>query len=296
MNKVMYVTFAGALALALTGCRTIDTRGSGYQTTVTAGGVPVVSSPGAVATQQPGLVLGVGARPPAVDLRPAQTQTATASAVLEQTRVLVQSSAQGAEARQVATLLGTGVQGALAAAGYRVVYQGPSEIVANLEVTSQPLNARGTRSVYKGDVDASVTRSPELNALTRQVMVDLVARNRFDVTGAPGRGEGDALKSVADKMAATVSPWLADACLKVGGKLEICIVTVANAWFLSTHADYPTLFVQRVRALPGVYDCVVLSTDNVNRTLQARVVYDRGQYPDGLVNRLYTVPELNIHR
>ena len=295
MNKVTYVTFAGTLALALTGCRTVDTTASGYQTTA-ASGTPVVSSPGVVATPQPVQVPGVGARPAAVDLRPAQTQTATASAVLEQVRVLVRPVAGGQDATQLATLLGNGVQGALAAAGYRVVFDGPSELVANLGVTCEPLNARGTRVVYKGDVDAAVTRSPELNAMTRQVMTDMVARNRFDVTGSPGRGAGDALKSMADKLSAVASPWLADACLKVGGKLEVCIVTIANGWFLSPHSDYPSRFVQRVRAMGGVYDCTILSTDNVNKTLQARVVYDRDRFPDGLINRLYTIDELNIHR
>jgi hypothetical protein len=294
MKKQVLMMAVGALVLA--GCRTIDTGASGYQTTVTAGGVPVTASPGTGTTQQPVQGKGVGARPDAVNLAPANTQIATASAVLEQVRVLVQATAEGRDATQVATLLGAGVQGALAAAGYRVVYDGASEIVAHLDVTCAPLNARGTRAVYKGDVDAAVTRSPELNQLTQQKMQDLVARNRFDVTGAPGRGKGDALKSVADKMGATVSPWLADACLKVGGKMEVCIVTVANAWFLSHHSEYPTRFVREVRRLPGVYDCTILATDNVNRTLQARVVYDKDRFPDGLMNRLYTIPELNIHR
>ena len=295
MNKVLFVTGAGALALALTGCRTVDTKASGYQA-MTASGTPVAATAGLAETQRPVAVGGVGARAAAVDLRPAQTQIATASAVLEQIRVLVRPVASGQDATQVATLLGNGVQGALAAANYKVVYDGPAEIYADLGVTCAPLNARGTRVVYKGDVDVAVTRSPDFNAVTRQVMTDMVARNRFDVQGAPGRGAGDALKSVADKMAGTVAPWLADACLKVGGKTEICIVTVANAWFLSPHSEYPTLFVQRVRSLAGVYDCTILATDNVNRTLQARIVYDRERFPGGLINRLYTIEGLNIHR
>ena len=295
MKKIIWGMFGVFAALAFVGCRTIDTRASGYQT-ATEAGVAVTAPGAAVATQQPALVKGVGARPDAADLRPAQTQTATASAVLEQMRVLVRQSARGQDAEQAATLLGGGVQGALAAAGYRVVYDGRAEIIADLGVNCAPLNARGTRVVYKGDADVTVTRAPEFNAMSGQKMKDMVARNRFDVTGAPGRGKGDAIKSVADKMSAAVSPWLADACLKVGGKLEVCVVTIANAWFLSPHSDYPTRFVQRVRAMPGVYDCTILATDNVNKTMQARVVYDSDRFPDGIMNRLYTVPELNIHR
>ena len=295
MKISMLGMFGVFAALAFVGCRTIDTRTSGYQTVTGAGAA--VTAPGVpVMTPQPVQVKGVGARPDAVDLRPAQTQMATASAVLEQVRVLVRQASRGEDAEQVAVLLGNGVQGALAAAGYRVVFEGRADIIADLGVTSEPLNARGTRVVYKGDADVAVTRAPELNAMSGQQMKDMVARNRFDVTGSPGRGRGDALKSVADKLSATVSPWLADACLKVGGKLEVCIVTIANGWFLSPHSDYPTRFVQRVRAMPGVYDCTILATDNVNKTMQARIVYDRDQFPDGVMNRLYTVPELNIHR
>lgn len=296
MKRIMFVASSVGLLWAVSGCRTVDTAASGYQTTVSPGGVPVTASPGVVMTPQPVQVQGVGARPAAVNLAPPQTQMATASAVLEQVRVLVRPVAVGAEASQLAVYLGGGLQGALAAAGYRVVYDGPSEIIANLGVTCAPLNARGTRVVYKGDADVAVTRSPEMNAVTRQVMTDVVARNRFDVTGSPGRGADDAVKSVADKMSAVISPWLANACVKVGGKMEVCIVTIANAWFLSPHSDYPTKFVQQVRALGGVYDCTILATDNVNKTLQARVVYDKDRFPDGLINRLYTIPELNIHR
>jgi len=295
MKKMIYVSLLGVFPMFLAGCRSVDVSASGYQTT-TAGGLPMTASPGVSATQQPVQVPGVGARPTAVDLRPAQTQTATASAVLEQVRVRVRPVASGPDAMQVATLLGNGVQGALAAANYKVVYDGSAEIYADLGVTCEPLNARGTRIVYKGDVDVAVTRSPDFNAITRQYMQDIVARNRFDVQGTPGRGTGDALKSVSDKMTSAMSPWLADACVKVGGKTEICIVTISNAWFLSPHSEYPTLFVSRVRSIGGVYDCTILSTDNVNRTLQARVVYDRDRFPDGLINRLYSIPELNIHR
>ena len=144
MNKTMLGMIGIFAALAFAGCRTVDTRASGYQTTTEAG-VSVTAPAATVATQQPVQVKAVGARPDAVDLRPAQTQTATASAVLEHVRVLVRRSAQGADAEQVAVLLGNGVQGAMAAAGYRVVYDGKAEIFADLGVTCEPLNARGTR-------------------------------------------------------------------------------------------------------------------------------------------------------
>lgn len=295
MKKILYFGFLSVIALTFTGCRSVNLKESGYETTV--GGGSVTSSGGSVQMQQPVRVNGVGARPATVNQPPAKGQIATASSVLEKVRVLVRAKGKGdADAEQVAVLLSNGVEGSLAAANYKIVTDGASEITANMEVNASKLNARGSRVVYKGEADATVTRSPELNKFTGRTMKDLVARNRFDVSGSPGRGKGEALKSVADKLSSVISPWLAQSCLKVGGNCEICVVTISNAWFLSPHSDYPSKFVKIVNGLDGVYGCTILTTDNVNKSLKARIVYDKNRFPDGVINRLYTIEELNIHR
>ena len=295
MKKIIYLTLLGVIAISMTGCRSVNLKESDYETIVE--GKSVTSPGGSVEVQTPGRVEGVGGASSTVNQPPAKGQIAKASAVLEKIRVLVRAQGKGeADAEQVAVMLSNGVEGALAAANYKVVMDGPSEITASMEVNSSKLNARGSRVVYKGDVDASVARSQAFNAITKQSMKDVVARNRFDVTGSPGRGKGDALKSVADKMSSVVAPWLAQSCLKVGGKCEVCVVTISNAWFLSPHSTYPSKFVKIVRGIDGIYDCTILATDNTNRSLKARIVYDKDRFPDGVINRLYNIKELNIHR
>ncbi len=303
-GTVIRVMAAGALALALTGCRTINGKTVVYPVKDN-NGKRLDQSPGPLTVPTPVKSGGAGSeqvqqvgpgQQGVVNVPPQQPQMAIASHVLEKVRVLVRPHAAGQDGEQVATLLRNGLEGSLAAAGYKVVHDGPAEIYADLAVTCVPLNARGTRIVYKGDADVSVTRSPEFNTITHQFNLDRVARNRFDVQGLPGRGDGDALKSVADRMTVSVSPWLAEACLKVGGRAEVCELTIANAWGLSPHSDFPSRFCREVLALGGVYDCQVDATDNVNRTVRARIVYDRDRFPDGIVNRLYTVPALNTHR
>lgn len=295
MRKSISFVLPALMVLTFAGCRSINLQNSGYQTT--AGGVAVTSSGGSVQMQQAGNVAGVGARPSTLNQPPAKGEIATASGVLEKVRVLIRTQGLGgADGDQTAVLLRNSTEGALAAANYKVVADGPSEIIVDMEVNCAPLNARGSRVVYKGDADVSVTRAPDFNRLTGQTMRDMVARNRFDVAGSPGRDRSDALKSVADKMSSVVAPWLADACLKVGGNCEICIVTISNAWFLGPHSDYPTKFVKVVSGMGGVYSCTILATDNVNKSLQARIVYDKDRFPDGVMNRLYTIWELNIHR
>lgn len=296
MKKSISFICLGLTALAFTGCRSVNLKESGYETTI--GGAGVTSSGDVVKMQSPGRVYGAGGASSTVNQPAAKGEIARASAVLEQARVLVSALGKGgdADAHQVALLLGNGIEGTLAAANYKVVTDGPSEIIVSMDISSSPLNARGSRVVYKGDVDASVTRSPDFNRFSGRTMKDMIARNRFDVTSSPGRDRGEALKSVADKMTSVVAPWLADACLKVGGKFEVCVVTISNAWFLSPHSDYPSKFVARVLHIDGVYGCTILATDNVNKSLRARIVYDKDRFPDGVINRLYTIPELNIHR
>jgi len=209
---------------------------------------------------------------------------------------MVRTVADGKDAAQVAVLLVGGVQSALAAPRYSVVNDGLSEIVANLGITCEPATAQ-TGAGYKGGCDVSVVRSPDLVDFVAQARTDVVARDRFEVTETSGNGTEDALRRLADKMNGKVSPWLADTCEKIGGKLEILVVTLSNARYVdTTRSDYPTHFVQRLRGLGGVFDCKILAADAAKGTLQARVVYDKTRFPDGFVNRLYKLPDLNLRR
>ena len=40
----------------------------------------------------------------------------------------------------------------------------------------------------------------------------------------------------------------------------------------------------------------MISTDNVTRSVRVEVIYDKDMFPEGLVNSLYTVRELNLYR
>jgi len=233
-------------------------------------------------------------------LRPAaptrQQHAAVVSVMPEPARVMVRTVADGKDAAQVAALLVGGVQSALAAPRYSVVNDGPAEIVANLGITCGQA-AEQTGAGYKGACDVSVVRSPDLVDFVAQARTDVVARDRFEVTETSGTGSEDALQSMSGKMNGKVSPWLADTCEKIGGKLEILVVTLSNARYVDTRrSDYPTHFARRLRGLGGVFDCKILASDAAKGTLQARVVYDKTQFPEGFVNRLYKLPDLNLRR
>ncbi len=192
--------------------------------------------------------------------------------------------------------LQTNIEGELARSGYRVVYRKPAEVLVYGTLAGGQVDALGTRVVWQITADMDVTRAPEVNVVNGQTMADVVAKQRFDGKSDAASSEADAQKQIADRLGAGVAKFAKDAVLKVGEKLKVCEIAITNAWQPQDAAGYPTFFAQRVAAMPGVYACKVISTDNANRTMTAEIVYETASYPDGIINRLYITPELNIAR
>ncbi len=205
---------------------------------------------------------------------------------------------QSSASYQLSGYLQSHLESALAAAGYRVVYEGNHEILVSTcgQVTCQERNKRGTRSVYYGDADVQVTRAAFENTMRNETMRDIVARQRFDVQGGQARTPTEAIKSVADTLAPELSKWTAASVTKVASKLECCQVTISNAWTYRGEEDYPSRFTATVNRMRGIYSCRILSTDNVNRSFRAEIIYDRDMYPDGIVNGLIATSGLNLYR
>lgn len=193
-------------------------------------------------------------------------------------------------------LLQTNVEGALAKSGYRVVYDRPAEILVYGTLRARKVNSRGTRVAWNGEADMEITRAPEVNAITGQTMRDVVAKQRFDAKSGDARSDADAQKALADRLTQSLADFARTGVRKVAGKMQRCTLTVANAWLPYDDSGYPTLFTQRVSSMPGVLSCRIVATDNAVRTMTAEIMFDAEAYPDGFVNRLYQVPDLNIVR
>ena len=190
----------------------------------------------------------------------------------------------------------TNLEGGLARSGYRVVYAKPAEILVYGTLRARKVNARGTRVAWTGEADMEITRAPEVNAINGQKMLDVVAKRRFDAKSGDARTDYDAQKILGDRLADALTGFAQDGVRKVGGAMHCCSLTVANAWQPQDAPGYPTLFTQRVSAMPGVHACSIISTDNAMRCFSAEVIYDSAAYPDGFINRLYLDPELGIIR
>lgn len=221
-----------------------------------------------------------------------------ATAMAKPLRILV-SLDDGLDSKKPSALkrtLFTNVEGKLAASGFKVVYSKPAEILVYGLLRAQKTNQRGTRVSWKGEVTIEVTRAPEVNSVNGQTMKDVIAKKRFDVKSGDARSDDDALVKLSDRVSSEVSDFAAEAVNKVAKKMKLAEIVIANAYQPQDAAGYPTLFTERVSRMNGVYSCRVVSTDNVNRTIKAEVIYDSEEFPDGLINRLYITPELNIAR
>ena len=245
----------------------------------------------------------VGQRAYSQDASIAAEQTArpyVEGATLRPLRVLV-SMDGGKEGDAVAfsQRIQSNVEGALAGRGYRVVYDRPAEILVSTcgPVTCQLLNKRGSRVVYKADADVQVTREALVNTVKdNEVMKDVVARQRFDAKGGESRDRSDGIKSVADSLGSQLSEWVAQSVTRIAGTLARCEFTVRNGWNYRGEEEYPSRLVATINRINGVYQCKVVSTDNVTRSVRVEVIYDKDMFPEGLVNALYTVRELNLYR
>lgn len=228
----------------------------------------------------------------------AKKESGRATSIVKPLRVLVSLSDGNPDDKPTTCkrCLQTNIEGALAKNGYRVVYTKPAEILVYGTLRGGKLNSRGSRVVWQVTAEMDVTRAPEVNVVNGQKMSDVVAKQRFDVKSGDARSDAEAQKQSADKLGGEVAKFAQDAVLRVGEKMKACELTITNAWQPQDAAGYPTLFAQRVAAMPGVYSCKIVATDNVNRTMKAEVIYEAASYPDGLVNRLYVTPELNIAR
>ena len=190
----------------------------------------------------------------------------------------------------------TNLEGGLARTGYRVVYAKPAEILVYGTLRARKVNSRGTRVAWTGEADMEITRAPEVNVVNGQKMMDVVAKRRFDAKSGDARTDGDAQQILGDRLAGSLTNFAQDGVRKVGGTMHCCSLTVANAWQPQDAPGYPTLFTQRVLAMPGVHACTIVATDNAARCFSAEIIYDSAAYPDGFINRLYIDPELRIVR
>lgn len=299
MNRILAVMTVGSVLCGCVNMRPVPSEPQPPRQIADITSAPVVQAPvaQAVVVQTPVAQTVVPVAAP-VASAPVSVVRGHATATAKPLRVLV-SLDDGNDAGKPSTCkrtLQTNLEGALARAGFKVVYAKPAEVLVYGTLRASKVNERGSRVAWKGDASMEITRAPEVNSINGQVMCDVVSKERFDAKSGDARSNDEAQQQIADRLGPKVAAFAQTGVNKVGGQLKLVELLVVNAWQPQDAAGYPTFFTQKVSAMKGVYSCRIVSTDNATRTMRAEVIYDSAEYADGFLNRIYTMSELNIVR
>lgn len=249
----------GLLAIAaLAGCR--------HAHRVHEPAIPTVSSSGPVTGDQPPapwVVQGVG-------------KTGVLNFVVDATGADELSQAVAAE-------VGRRVVGELAKANMRQNAQ-MTDVRVSLDVEAELYNQRADFHIYRGDLDARVTRSSD-----RMV----VGRTQIHAEGKFGQGPAEGRKNLAQKMSDEAAAWIAETA--TGEKLGLAAmdITIEHRFLAKVKADYVDSFVREVSGLDGVVSCAVV-WQKPGEYVTFRVVYFAEKFPEGLLNAITLVKELNF--
>jgi len=162
------------------------------------------------------------------------------------------------------------------------------DIQVNLAVATTVFDKSGNYVVLEGTADASVTR-----AFDRQT----VGHQTLTVRADRQLGEDVAARALGEKLGGAAAEWVTKTAASGVVDLAAVDVTVRRPWRPFSGSDvaaYAKLFTDRVSAVPGVRSCRVVSQENADRTLVFRVLYFRQEIPEGILNRIANVKDLEI--
>jgi hypothetical protein len=124
----------------------------------------------------------------------------------------------------------------------------------------------------------------------------LLAHEVATASGERRLGQPEALDAVAGKLATDTAAQVVQACAPLKTKLAANDITVKRPFMSLRKNDpaYAEAFVARVARMEGVLACTLVDQSYEQQTMVFRIVYYRDTYPQGLLNRLALVKELQI--
>ncbi len=190
-------------------------------------------------------------------------------------------------AAPVADMVRRKVENGLAEKQFNLDAQAP-DIQVNLAVAQTVFDRSGSYVILEGTVDASVTRVFDRQALGHRTLT---------LRGDRQLGEDNAARSLGEKLGSAASEWVLKTAVSGVVDLAAVDISVRRPWRPFSGSDlaaYAKLFTDRVAAIPGVKACRVVSQQNPDRTLVFRVMYFRQEIPEGILNRIGNVKDLEI--
>ena len=200
--------------------------------------------------------------------------------------VQIEVSASGKESDEVGAEVKKIVESELAGKHFILSPTDP-EMTVSLTPHASLFDKSGSYYRYNGRVDVRIVRNHDRR---------LMGEKTFTVPGERKLDQEEALLAVSQKLGPQAAEWVTGVCTPLQVELLANDITVHR--FLpakpSSDSRYATLFVEKVGALAGVKSCRLIRHDYESRTLVFRVVYSRDLIPQGLLDRVATIPDLNI--
>jgi hypothetical protein len=212
--------------------------------------------------------------------------TLSAQTARAELTVKVVTSASGAEAETSAGRIQDMAEDALAGAGYRIDRNLP-DMLLSLRVEAELWDQTGPYYLFKGDC----------NAEARRVYDDkLIGKGRFSARGERIQDEGDALVSLGEKLGGETARWLAAEATPAQLGVAAVDLAVEHSWynFFKKQPEYVSDFIAAVGGVDGVLSCRLVGDDRQNKTRSFRVVYIEDKIPEGILNRIAAIEDLNI--
>lgn len=176
------------------------------------------------------------------------------------------------------------VEGQLADGGYKITDANP-DLIVNLAVRSSEFDRAGNYVRYEGAVDAGVICVWEQKRLGFEPV---------SVRGKRGLGEDEAMHNLSAQLAEATAQFVIRAARPELARLAVQDVIIKRPSGSSRDAGFPASFISLMRSQPGVVYCAMVAEDYDNRVMTFRVVYHADAVPEGLINRIITLPGMDI--
>ncbi len=179
------------------------------------------------------------------------------------------------------------VRGRLTAENFKLNDDLP-DLRVDLRVSAKPFDQTGNYWVYDGRADASVVRLFDQKTLGQQT---------FTARGERKLGQEEALASMQEALADKTATWISETAASGRSGLAAYDITLqrpalSRVW--KDDSEYARFFISEVTKLNGLVSCVVAQQDYNLHTLVFRIVYYPEKFPEGLLNRLATMSQLDI--
>lgn len=202
-----------------------------------------------------------------------------------QLNVRMVARASGDASDSLAQDVGDAVSAKLNAQGFEVTSR-LADLQIDLNIGSELFDKSGSYYLYRGTVKGSVIRTSDSKVVANKIMT---------AKGTRSLGEAQAIDSLSDSLAEDTASWVVRSVTFEAIGLAATDINV-TAPFGSNLASYAQRFVREVNVLQGVASCNLIAENAKARTMTFRTVYYARSFPEGILNRIYTISDLNLKR